>query len=120
MQNHRRVATVSERLQPCECCGYRPVEWHHVFSFVKYGHSGITIPLCANCHFLYHLIVSANESENIKSQQVLTTLLQDKRFEEQLFWPLYSLSRDAKKVEAEFNKMIDTAAPAAQAVALSN
>jgi hypothetical protein len=55
----RRKPTFGERMRPCRCCGFPLTHQHHVLEVALYPHAGsfgdVTIPLCANCHDLYHL-----------------------------------------------------------------
>ena len=44
------------RLQPCLCCGRRPVNPHHCSSegTAKRNHDQICVPLCFDCHRAVH------------------------------------------------------------------
>lgn len=62
--NRRRQSTQSERLTPCQCCGWPISERHHLLEVARYGESNHTARLCANCHELYHIIYAAYEWEH--------------------------------------------------------
>lgn len=52
----RRSVTLQDRVTPCACCGYRLSHRHHLFPIAEWGGNNQTIPLCANCHELYHIV----------------------------------------------------------------
>lgn len=52
---NRRAVNIQDRLIDCACCHYPISEQHHLLSFAEWGED-LTIPLCANCHELMHLI----------------------------------------------------------------
>jgi hypothetical protein len=52
----RRSTRLDERLTPCQACGYVLSQRHHLLPAARYGESGQTVSLCANCHEAYHLL----------------------------------------------------------------
>lgn len=52
----RRGTRLSERLTPCFCCAYPISQRHHLFPAARYGETGKTVALCANCHEAYHIL----------------------------------------------------------------
>jgi hypothetical protein len=54
----RKKPTFAQRTTPCVICTHPISQQHHIFEFASYGDSEYTIPLCANCHELFHLIQS--------------------------------------------------------------
>lgn len=57
----RRKARLDERLQPCQCCLHPISQRHHLFEVAVWGGNEQTVPLCANCHELYHVIIYAGQ-----------------------------------------------------------
>lgn len=55
----RRRTTLSERLDPCSCCGYPLSQRHHGLPVAIYGESDPGTALCANCHELVHIVEQA-------------------------------------------------------------
>lgn len=50
----RRSARFSERLTPCEACGYILSQRHHLLPAARHGENEHTAQLCATCHEAYH------------------------------------------------------------------
>lgn len=59
MNTQRRPPRIQERLTPCECCGYKLSQRHHLLEVADWGENTATVQLCANCHELYHLLYGA-------------------------------------------------------------
>jgi len=64
----RRKTKLSERLKPCECCGYPVTERHHATPIATHGENIDYAYLCANCHVAAHVferaIVDLNANKN--------------------------------------------------------
>jgi len=56
MSQKRRKTKLSERLMPCQCCGYPISQRHHLFNVAAFGENTYVRYLCANCHELFHII----------------------------------------------------------------
>ena len=56
MRKQRRKTKLSERLMPCQCCGYPISQRHHLFNVAAFGEHTYVRYLCANYHELFHII----------------------------------------------------------------
>lgn len=65
MSDNRRQTTFEELTTPCFICNSTPTERHHLLDFSVYGKNNVTVQLCPNCHYLYHLIDKVSE-EGVK------------------------------------------------------
>lgn len=60
----RRSVTPQERATPCDFCKYPLTERHHVLPVPWFGENDCTLPLCPNCHELYHVVFGAIVERN--------------------------------------------------------
>jgi hypothetical protein len=99
----RKVLTVQERMTPCICCGSQPVEQHHVLHFAKYPEHDFTVPLCPNCHSLYHILHSSKHG-NKNNEALLGELLKVESKKNDIIF-LWRLVNDADAVAAEVHRV---------------
>lgn len=65
----RRKTNISERLKPCEACGYPISQRHHMLDFATHGENDETSQLCACCHEIFHLLVHTRDGEHESASQ---------------------------------------------------
>jgi hypothetical protein len=106
MSTQRRRATIAERSQPCENCGFPLSHRHHPFPVARYGESEITYQLCPNCHDIYHLIGSAY-AENTVSQALLRPIMRSSELADRIFRPLQRLYLEVAKYDGAFQQVSD-------------
>lgn len=67
----RKRTTIEDRARPCQFCGYPLSQRHHSAPFANYGENPLTLHLCANCHELYHLVLTAQRSPKKQAAALL-------------------------------------------------
>lgn len=55
----RKKPSLKDRKRPCWSCKYPMSQQHHLSPVALFGDNPYTMPLCANCHELYHTIHNA-------------------------------------------------------------
>ena len=71
----RRRPTYKERVSACSACGYPASHRHHLWDVANHGENNVTIPLCANCHELHHLLYNALARDSEYSRKLLQHML---------------------------------------------
>ncbi len=56
----------------CDCCWETLAQDHHILSIATFKDSKIILPLCANCHQVFHLIEIANRHGELWSEEPKT------------------------------------------------
>jgi hypothetical protein len=104
--NDRRRATLKERSTPCQCCAFPLSHRHHWLALARYGEHEATLQLCPNCHYVYHLIGSANDG-NRESQQLLMALVRSPDLRDRILGPLISFQRQAAEIDGALKRSSD-------------
>lgn len=100
----RRRTTVKETLTACVCCKFPLSERHHMLDFAYHGEHNYTIPLCPNCHMLFHLIHSAYILKSERSRYILGTTILKMGFENPTIQFLHDKVNEAEDVRRILEK----------------
>lgn len=99
--SERRKPSKAERMTPCQICDYPISQRHHLFDIARYGENDDTVPLCANCHELYHLAYTALAEDSNWCKELFLHVLNSDRVDRSVCTSILGLCFETIKLHGD-------------------